>query len=150
MTNIAYDHVEIVSTNSINTINNERQLDEVNLEKSNTYTAGAIIFSIFLFILAGILEVGGGYLIWQAVREKVNAKLYIPIGCIILIAYGFVPTLQPINSFGRTFAIYGGFFIVLSYAWGAYFDDMKLDAGDYIGSSIAIAGVLVCWFWPRN
>ena len=32
--------------------------------------------------------------------------------------YGFIPTLQPTSDFGRLYAIYGGFFIVLSYAWG--------------------------------
>ncbi len=32
--------------------------------------------------------------------------------------YGFIPTLQPTSNFGRLYAVYGGFFIVLSYAWG--------------------------------
>jgi len=144
--------IEIVSTSNVNTIiNNERrELDNtINDNGSNTYTPGAIVLSIFLFILAGIFEVGGGYLVWQGIREKVKPSIYIPIGCIVLVCYGFIPTLQPIQSFGRTFAIYGGFFVVLSYWWGYYFDGMKLDYGDYIGTAIALAGVLVCWFWPR-
>ena len=37
----------------------------------------------------------------------------------MLVVYGFIPTLQPIDDFGRLYAVYGGFFIVLSYVWGA-------------------------------
>lgn len=32
--------------------------------------------------------------------------------------YGFVPCAQPMSDFGRIYAVYGGFFIVLSYLWG--------------------------------
>ena len=41
------------------------------------------------------------------------------VGCWMLVVYGFIPTLQPIDDFGRLYAVYGGFFIVLSYVWGA-------------------------------
>jgi small multidrug resistance family-3 protein len=72
------------------------------------------------------------------------------MGCLVLIAYGFAPTLQPMTSFGRIFAVYGGFFIVLSYLWGYVFDGMVLDMGDYIGAGISLAGVCIAWFWPRR
>lgn len=39
------------------------------------------------------------------------------IGAVVLILYGLIPTLQP-QHFSRTYAAYGGFFIVLSFAWG--------------------------------
>ena len=108
-----------------------------------------IVLSVFLFLIAGIAEVGGGFLVWRGIREKIWPALYIPIGSIILVIYGFIPTFQPMTSFGRIFAIYGGFFIVLSYAWGYFFDGLVIDKGDLIGSAIALIGVLVCWFWPR-
>lgn len=112
-------------------------------------SAASIALSVFLFVIAGILEVGGGYLVWKGIRDKYRPELFIPMGCLVLCAYGFVPCLQPVDSFGRVFAIYGGFFIVLSYAWGYVFDGMKIDTGDFVGAAIALAGVLVCWFWPR-
>jgi len=71
----------------------------------------------------------------------------------LLIAYGFVATLQPpvpAASFGRVYAAYGGFFIVLSYLWGYKVDGMKLDKGDKIGATVAILGVMFAWFWPRS
>ena len=115
-----------------------------------SWTAISVVVSILLFVLAGILEVGGGYAIWIAVREKRNPALFIPVGCITLIVYGFVPTLQPISSFGRIFAVYGGFFILLSYLWAYLFDGFKFDNGDVIGTCVALVGVCICWFWPRD
>jgi small multidrug resistance family-3 protein len=108
-----------------------------------------ILFSLTLFLIAGLFEIGGGYLVWIGIREKKNPYLFIPLGCLILVGYGFIPTLQPLDSFGRIFAVYGGFFIVLSYLWSYVFDNMKLDTGDYVGSAVALAGVCICWFWPR-
>ena len=39
-------------------------------------------------------------------------------GGAVLVAYGVVPCFQPISDFGRLYAVYGGFFILLSYVWG--------------------------------
>ncbi len=62
--------------------------------------------SIALFIVAGLCEIGGGYLIWQWWRN--HAPWYAGIaGAALLIAYGIVPTYQPAN-FGRVYAAYGG------------------------------------------
>jgi drug/metabolite transporter superfamily protein YnfA len=114
------------------------------------WTAVDVVVSLLLFILAGLLEIGGGYAIWIAIREQKWPALFIPVGIVALIAYGFVPTLQPFSSFGRIFAVYGGFFIVLSYVWAYVFDGFKVDTGDIVGALIALAGVCVCWFWPRS
>jgi drug/metabolite transporter superfamily protein YnfA len=90
-----------------------------------------------------------GWLVWQGIREKKSPALYIAFGSIVLAFYGLVPTLQPSDSFGRTFAVYGGFFIVLSYVWAAALDGFIPDTGDYVGAAIALVGVCITWFWPR-
>ena len=108
-----------------------------------------IALTIFLFVFAGVLEIGGGYLIWKGFRENYKPEICIPFGALVLILYGFIPTFQPQADFGRVFAVYGGFFIVLSYIWGYLVDGLKLDTGDYVGSAIALAGVCIAWFWPR-
>ena len=120
------------------------------MQDMEEWTIQNIFKTIFLFIFAGVLEVGGGYLIWKGVRENYHPILFSILGSIILVCYGFVPTLQPASSFGRIFAVYGGFFIVLSYIWGVIFDNFKMDIGDYIGASISLIGVLIAWFWPRE
>lgn len=51
------------------------------------------------------------------------------LGALVLIGYGFVPTAQPVDSFGRIYAVYGGFFIILSYLWGWAVDGDRPDTG---------------------
>lgn len=116
---------------------------------TTTWTVGAVFASIGLFLLAGFAEVGGGWLVWQTIREE-KPWWWACIGSLVLVAYGFIPTLQPAQlTFRRAFAVYGGFFIILSYAFGWVLDGNKPDVGDWVGSSIALAGVLVALFWPR-
>ena len=91
---------------------------------------------------------GGGWLVWQTVREC-KPWFFAFLGSIVLVAYGFIPTLQPMDTFGRIYAVYGGFFILLSYLWGWIFDGSKPDVGDWVGTGIAMVGVLVALFWPR-
>jgi len=92
--------------------------------------------SIFLFILTGLCEIGGGYLIWLWLREG-GALWVAVIGGMILIAYGIVATFQPAN-FGRVYAAYGGVFIVMSILWGWQIDKITPDRFDIIGGIICL------------
>jgi drug/metabolite transporter superfamily protein YnfA len=139
--------MEIDITLTTNDTNNNNNKQDIN---SFTWTISNILFSLFLFIIACLCEIGGGYLIWIGCRDNIKKPiLSIILGCIILIIYGFIPTLQPTSSFGRLYAVYGGFFIIGSYLWGMYFDDMKIDKGDIIGGFMAVIGVCVAFFWSR-
>ncbi len=103
--------------------------------------------SLFYFVLAGLCEIGGGYLIWLWLREGKNV-LFALAGSVILIIYGIIPTLQPAH-FGRVYAAYGGVFIILSILWGWQIDKIAPDRFDIIGGLIALMGVGVIMFWPR-
>jgi small multidrug resistance family-3 protein len=70
-----------------------------------------------LFVVAGLCEIGGGYLVWGWVRED-KPLTWALLGAAILAAYGVVAALQPISEFGRVYAAYEGIFIALSLAWG--------------------------------
>lgn len=109
-----------------------------------------IIKSIFYFILAGIFEIGGGYLIWLWLRDG-KSLWYGIAGAVVLILYGIVPTLQPSNaSFGKVYAAYGGIFIALSILWGWKIDNVTPDKFDLIGGVIALIGVIVIMYAPRG
>ncbi len=108
------------------------------------------IKSIFYFLLAGVFEIGGGYLIWLWLRQG-KSLIYGIIGALVLILYGIIPTLQPENSnFGRVYATYGGIFIVLSILWGWKVDNIIPDKFDLIGGFIALIGVLIIMYAPRG
>lgn len=104
--------------------------------------------SILYFLLAGLFEIGGGYLVWLWIREG-KSIWYAILGAVILVLYGVIPTLQP-ASFGRVYAAYGGVFIVLSIMWGWGIDRKAPDKFDILGGVIALIGVLVIMYWPRS
>jgi small multidrug resistance family-3 protein len=104
--------------------------------------------SLFFFFLAGLCEIGGGYLVWLWLREGKHI-LFGLLGAVVLSLYGVTPTLQPAN-FGRVYAAYGGVFIVLSILWGWRIDKVSPDKFDLIGGSIALLGVFVIMYWPRS
>jgi small multidrug resistance family-3 protein len=72
-----------------------------------------MIIAINLFILAGLAEIGGGYLIWLWLRES-KPLWYGIVGSLILVAYGIIPTLQRFPTFGRVYAAYGGVVVILA------------------------------------
>ena len=107
----------------------------------------AILRSLLLFVLAGLAEIGGGYLVWQWLRAGQAVWIGI-IGGAVLILYGVIPTLQTESAFGRVYAAYGGIFIVLAILWGMVFDGWKPDRFDLIGAAIALIGVSII-MWGR-
>lgn len=108
------------------------------------------IKSLFYFLLAGLFEIGGGYLVWLWLREG-KSVWYGIAGAAVLVLYGVIPTLQPPSAgFGRVYAAYGGVFIVLSILWGWKIDHVIPDKFDLIGGLIALTGVAVIMYYPRS
>jgi small multidrug resistance family-3 protein len=104
--------------------------------------------SLAFFILAGLCEIGGGYLVWVWLREGKSAWYFL-LGSLVLILYGIIPTFQP-ATFGRVYAAYGGVFILLSLLWGWQIDNIIPDRFDVIGGFIALVGVIIIMYWPRG
>ncbi|MBC6975478.1 YnfA family protein [Bacillus sp. Xin] len=100
-----------------------------------------------IFILAGLAEIGGGYLIWKWMREGGSIWFGL-IGGIILCLYGVIATFQVFSSFGRVYAAYGGVFIVMSLLWGWMVDKKTPDIFDFAGAAICLIGVFII-LWPR-
>ena len=99
-------------------------------------------------VLAGLCEIGGGYLVWQWLRSGRSA-LWGGIGGVALFLYGVIPTLQP-SHFSRVYAAYGGVFVVLSLAWGWALDGRVPDRYDLAGAALCLAGVAVIMYAPRG
>lgn len=108
----------------------------------------SIVKSLLIFFIAGLCEIGGGYLVWIWLKKD-KPLWYGIIGGLILVAYGIVASYQTM-SFARAYATYGGIFIVLSLLWAYKFDDFVPDKYDIIGAIIALIGVFIICFTPRN
>ena len=104
--------------------------------------------SVFIFILAGLCEIGGGYFVWLWLKED-KPFWYGILGGVILTLYGVVATMQTSN-FGKVYATYGGFFIAMSLLWAMKFDNYTPDKYDIIGILVALAGVCIIYYAPRH
>lgn len=141
------------------------------------WTALTVAQAVVLFFLAGVAEIVGGWMVWMYVRgggkgetsqdvatNQTNGTVTTTddgsydfrkpwwwglVGCFVLVIYGFIPCLQPTDSFGRIYAAYGGFFIVFSFLFGWAVDGDKPDIGDVIGGCICFVGAGIIFFWPR-
>ena len=110
-------------------------------------TPDVIAKSAALFLVAGLCEIGGGYLVWLWLRSGRGAG-YGALGGVILFLYGVIPTFQPAH-FGRVYAAYGGVFVVLAVIWGWVIDGHAPDRPDLAGAALCLLGVIVMMYWPR-
>lgn len=99
-----------------------------------------LLKTVLLFGAAAVFEIGGAWLVWQAVREG-RPWWLAGLGVMCLGAYGFVAALQPEASFGRVLAAYGGVFIAGSLVWGVVADGFRPDRWDLAGAAVCLVGV---------
>jgi small multidrug resistance family-3 protein len=111
-------------------------------------TPAAIARSVFLFVIAALFEIGGGYLFWLWLRDRRGVAFGV-LGGLVLFLYGVIPTLQT-GTFARVYAAYGGVFVVFSLLWGWLIDRQRPDRFDVIGSILCLAGVAVMMYAPRK
>jgi small multidrug resistance family-3 protein len=107
-----------------------------------------VLHSTSLFILAGLAEIGGGYLVWLWWRGGRPWPVGI-VGAFVLFLYGIIPTYQPAH-FGRVYAAYGGVFVLLSVLWGWAVDRVAPDWYDLLGAILCLLGVAVIMYAPRT
>jgi len=104
--------------------------------------------SIGLFVLAGLAEIGGGYLMWLWWRGDRAWPVGL-LGGAVLVLYGIIPTYQAVH-FGRAYAAYGGVFVVMSVVWGWAVDRVLPDRWDLMGAALCLIGVAVIMYMPRS
>ncbi len=107
-----------------------------------------IVVSLIFFVIAGVCEIGGGYLVWLWLRDGMSWMLGV-LGGFVLFAYGIVPTFQP-SHFHRIYSAYGGIFIVMALLWGWIFQGIRPDIFDIVGASVSLVGVVIIFYMPRK
>ncbi len=104
--------------------------------------------TLFWFALAALAEIAGCYLIWLWMRQGGDVLL-LPAGAAIL--FGFALALARIDQpfAGRSFAAYGGFYIVASLLWLWTVEGVRPDRWDAIGAVLCLAGAATIIAAPR-
>ncbi len=107
-----------------------------------------MLLSIFFFILAGLAEIGGGYLVWLYMRDD-KGPVYLLAGAIILFLYGLIPTFQPEASFGKVYARPTAAYLLPFPSYGWLVDGLRPDTYDIIGGLVCLVGVYIIMYAPR-
>lgn len=103
---------------------------------------------IALFILTAVAEIVSCYLSYLWLREGKSPLLLIP-AAISLSLFAWLLTLHPAAA-GRVYAAYGGVYIFVSILWLWGVDGVKPTAWDVVGSAVAVLGMAIIMFAPRN
>jgi|SRR5829696_8106908 len=83
-----------------------------------------IAITLLFFFIAGLCEIGGGYLVWLWLRNEMS-WMFGALGGFVLFLYGVVPTFQP-SRFHRIYAAYGVIFIVMAVIWDGFLKALHL------------------------
>jgi len=106
----------------------------------------ALIKVSALFALTAVLEIVGCYLPWLVLRQGRPLWLLLP-AALALALFAWLLTLHPAAA-GRTYAAYGGMYIVVALAWLYLVDGVALTRWDWAGAAVALAGMAIIALQP--
>jgi small multidrug resistance family-3 protein len=99
-----------------------------------------------LFALTALAEIVGCYLPWLVVKSGKSPWLLLP-ACASLALFAWLLTLHP-SAAGRTYAAYGGMYIVVALLWLRFVDGVALTRFDLVGAGLALGGMAVIALQP--
>jgi small multidrug resistance family-3 protein len=100
------------------------------------------------FVLAAVCEIAGCYTAWMWLRLDRTAWWLLP-GMLCLAIFAVVLTRVDAALAGRTFAAYGGVYIVSSLLWLAVVERTTPRLSDVIGSLLCLGGAAVILLGAR-
>ena len=106
------------------------------------------IKTILLFLLTAVAEIVGCYLPYLWLTQGESAWLLVPAG-LSLAVFAWLLSLHPAAA-GRVYAAYGGVYIFVAILWLWAVDGIRPTAWDLAGSSVALAGMAIIMFAPKN
>ena len=104
--------------------------------------------TILLFMLTALAEIVGCYLPYLWLRRGASAALLVPAG-LSLAAFAWLLTLHPVAA-GRTYAAYGGVYVVAALIWLWLVDGVPPDRWDLLGAAVSLSGMAIIAFAPRG
>lgn len=101
-----------------------------------------------LFVVTAIAEIVGCYLPYLWLKRDGSVFLLVPAAA-ALAAFVWLLTLHP-HVAGRTYAAYGGVYVVVALAWLLLVQRVIPDRWDLIGGAVTLIGMAIIYFGPRN
>ena len=102
-----------------------------------------------IYALAAVAEIAGCFAFWAWLRLGKSIYWILP-GITSLTIFAILLTRIDSIFAGRTFAAYGGVYIVASLLWLWIIEDQRLDKSDIVGAIICIAGAAIILFGQKQ
>ncbi len=106
------------------------------------------IKTLALFLVTAVAEIVGCYLPYLWLKQGKSAWLLLP-AALSLALFAWLLSLHPTAS-GRVYAAYGGVYIFVAILWLWLVDGIQPTRWDLIGALVALAGMAIIMFAPRN
>ncbi|WP_051464763.1 YnfA family protein [Carnimonas nigrificans] len=104
--------------------------------------------TFLLFALTAVLEIVGCYLPWLWLRQGASSWLLLPAAaCLALFAW--LLTQHP-DAAGRTYATYGGIYVVVALLWLWWIEGIKPSVWDITGAVVILIGAAIIALAPRS
>ena len=104
--------------------------------------------TIALFFLTAIAEIVGCYLPYLWLKHDKSILLLIPAAASLSL-FAWLLSLHPASA-GRVYAAYGGVYIFVAIMWLWLVDGIKPTTWDIVGSLVAITGMAIIMFAPKQ
>ena len=104
--------------------------------------------TIGLFIITALAEIVGCYLPYLWLKQDKSILLLIPAAASLSL-FAWLLSLHP-EAAGRVYAAYGGVYICVAILWLWGVDGIKPSMWDIVGTTVALAGMAIIMFAPRN
>lgn len=105
--------------------------------------------TLALFVLTAIAEIVGCYLPYLWLRRGASVFWLAP-AMLSLGAFAWLLSLHPALGAGRTYAAYGGVYVAVAVLWMWWIEGTKPDRWDLLGAGIALLGMCIIAFAPRD
>jgi small multidrug resistance family-3 protein len=102
-----------------------------------------------IFAFAALFEIAGCFAFWAWLKLEKPVWWLAP-GMVSLALFAWLLTLVPSEVAGRTFAAYGGIYILASLLWLWLVEARVPDCYDIGGALICLAGASLILFAPRG
>lgn len=103
---------------------------------------------ILAYIGAALAEIAGCFAFWAWLRLD-KSPLWLVPGIASLCLFAYLLTLVDAEHAGRTYAAYGGVYIISALFWLWFAEGVKPDRWDVGGAAICLLGAAVILWGPR-
>lgn len=101
-----------------------------------------------LFLVTALAEILGCYLAYLWLNQGKSIWLLAP-AAVSLALFAWLLALHP-TAAGRVYAAYGGVYITMALMWLWSVEGIRPTAWDVLGSALALSGMAVIMFAPRQ